>query len=73
MSTVKYLLVSLIFSVIGIAAGFYVSKQTYQPQLAVLKEQITVADSKILQLEDDLKKNVRLVFAHNENCKIENQ
>lgn len=72
MNTVKYLLFSLVFSIIGIAAGFNVSKQTYQPQVAALKEQIAAADSKILQLEDDLKKNVRLVFAHNENCKIEN-
>lgn len=68
----KYLPLGFVSVILGIAIGFYVCKQTYQPQVAALKEQIAAADSKILQLEDDLKKNVRLVFAHNENCKIEN-
>lgn len=72
MNAVKYLLLSLVFS-IGVAIGFYVCKQTYQPQVAELRELVAVKDAEIVKLKEDVENNVRLIFAHNDNCTIEGQ
>ena len=67
----KYLLFSFVSVILGVAIGFYVCKQTYQPQVTELKEIITAKDAEVVKLKEDVKNNVRLVFAHNENCKVE--
>lgn len=54
---------------VGVAIGFYVCKQTYQPQVAMLKEEITVLTAE-LETAKAAKENVRLVFSHNESCTV---
>jgi len=74
MSTIKYLLFSLVFSIIGIAAGFYICKQTYQPLVAELKEQVAGKDEELVKVQEELeiaKNNVRVIFSHDESCVIE--
>ena len=68
----KHLLLGFVSVILGVAIGFYVCKQTYQPQVAELKEMVAVKDAEIVKLKEDVKNNVRLVFAHNDNCVIEN-
>lgn len=68
----KHLLLGFVSVILGVAIGFYVCKQTYQPQVTELKELVAVKDAEIVKLEEDVKNNVRLVFAHNDNCVIEN-
>lgn len=62
----KYLLLGIVSAILGVALGFYVCKNTYQPQVAKLKEQIAAIE---VELKDS-KNNVRLVFSHNEDCTV---
>lgn len=62
----KYLLLGIVSVIIGVAIGFYVCKNTYQPQVAELKEQITAVTTEL----EDARKNVRIVFSHNADCVV---
>lgn len=62
----KYLLLGIVSVILGVAIGFYVSKQTYQPQVAKLKEQIAEMEVVV----ENSKNNVRLIFSHNEDCTV---
>lgn len=62
----KYLLLGIVSIILGVALGFYVCKNTYQPQVANLKEQVTAVSAEL----EDAKKNVRIVFGHNADCVV---
>jgi len=62
----KYLLVALLSGIIGIAIGMFVCNHTYSPQITALKEQVGTLTTEL----EESKKNVRIIFGHNENCKI---
>lgn len=62
----KNLLVPLLSGIIGIAIGMFVCNHTYSPQVTALKEQVVALTTEL----EASKKNVHLVFGHNENCKI---
>lgn len=67
----KYLLLGIVSVIVGIAAGFYVCKQTYQPQVAELKEQVATVAAE-LETEKARKEEVRVVFSHNAECVVGN-
>lgn len=65
----KYLLLGIVSIILGVAAGFYVCKQTYQPQVAELKEQVAAVTAE-LKTEKTKKEEVRVVFSHNAECVV---